>query len=314
MARGRALIGPGAFFGLASAFSWGIGDFCGGLVSRWSSVLSAMLVSQGLGFAAMAAILGIVGEPAPTQDAVIWASLAGVSGVVGLWFFYFALARGTMGVVAPLAALVGAGVPVLVAVANGEQLSPGRLLGIGLALLAVILISVPGPVSSDGERRSRRADLADMPYAVISGLGFAGFFIFVDIASANGATWWPLTIVRAAGLALVAVAIIWATARAKGADLPARLRFTLGVDRMRAHGRGLTALLPLLLLTGIGDVGGNVFFLLASHSDALSVAVVLASLYPVVTTLLAVLILRERLSRIQLLGVILAMASVPLLR
>jgi drug/metabolite transporter (DMT)-like permease len=273
-----------------------------------------MLVSQGIGFAAMVMILGIAGEPALSQDAIVLALLAGISGVVGLWFFYFALARGTMGVIAPIAALVGAGVPVLVAVLEGEQLSTGRIVGVGMALVAVVLISLPGRPADAAARRSLRTDLADLPYAVISGLGFAGFFIFVDRASSDTSTWWPLTFVRLAGLALVLVAIVVAILRAREPGLRGRVRTTLGIDRLREGGRGYGALVPLLVLTGLGDVGGNVFFLLASHSDALSVAVVLASLYPVVTTVLAALFLHERLSRVQILGVLLATSSVPLLR
>ena len=273
-----------------------------------------MLISQGVGFAAMLAFLGTAGEAGPAPESVVPAFLAGVSGVVGLWFFYFALARGTMGVVAPLTALVGAGVPVLVAVTAGEEISFGRLIGIAIALIAVVLISVPGKPANEADRRSLRADLADLPYAVMSGLGFAGFFIFVDRASTDGATWWPLSIVRFAGLALVLVAIVVVVLRTRAGTVGSRVRASLGIDRLREGGRGLAALSPLVVLTGLGDVGGNVFFLMATHSDALSVAVVLASLYPVVTTLLAVMILRERLSRMQLLGVILATLSVPLLR
>ena len=273
-----------------------------------------MVISQGVGFVAMVTILGIVGEVSPSQGAIFWSILAGLSGVLGLWFFYYALARGTMGVIAPLTALVGAGVPVVVAVFNGEQLAPGRLIGIGMALVAVVLISFPKAPIDASERRSFRTDLADLPFAVMSGLGFAGFFIFVDQASENEATWWPLTIVRGAGLILVLIAILATTVRAAGPGIRSRLETTLGAEKLRTSGRGILSLAPLLVLTGLGDVGGNVFFLLASHSDALSVAVVLASLYPVVTTVLAALFLHERLSRLQMLGVLLATASVPLLR
>jgi drug/metabolite transporter (DMT)-like permease len=265
----------------------------------------------------MAGILVVVGEPAPTPSAALLALLAGASGVAGLGFFYFALARGTMGVVAPLAAVVGAGVPVLVAVVGGEEMGVSRLAGISIALIAVVLIAFPSSSQSDPlAQRSLRADLADVPYAVMSGLGFAGFFIFVDLASSGTATWWPLTLVRIAGLALVIAALVVAMARTRATNgtLRSRLRTTLGVERFRESGRPRALLIGLLVLTGLGDVGGNSFFLLATQSDALSVAVVLASLYPVFTTLLAAAFLHERLSRWQVLGVVLATLSVPLLR
>ncbi|MEO6350190.1 MAG: EamA family transporter [Candidatus Limnocylindrales bacterium] len=314
MARGGAGIGLGALFGLASALSWGAGDFCGGLISRYTSVLAAMLASQGLGFFAVLAVLSFSGESAPGGDSVLWALFAGFSGVGGLGFFYLALSRGTMGVVAPLAALIGAGVPVLVAIASGEPAPLLRISGIGLALLAVVLISVPSKPADAAGKRALRLDLRELPVVVLAGLGFAGFFIGIDQASSVGAIWWPLTIVRLAGLALVVGAIAVSVARGRSGHWSGRAAQALGVDRFRASGRGLSFALPLFALTGMGDLGGNVFFVLARQTDALSVAVVLSSLYPVVTTLLAALFLHERLSRGQLAGVVLATLSVPLLR
>ena len=272
-----------------------------------------MLASQGLGTVVTVLILVLVGEPAPATDSLLWASIAGISGVGGLAFFYLALARGTMGVVAPLAALIGAGVPVLVAIVNGESVDAVRLLGIALALTAVVLISLPSPGVDAGERRAFRVDLTELPIVILAGLGFAGFFIGIDRASETGAMWWPLTIVRVVGITMVVLGFAIAIGRQKG-TLRRRTSEVLGVDRFRASGRSLSGALPLLVLTGVGDMGGNVFFVLARSADSFAVAVVLSSLYPVVTTLLAALLLRERLRPVQLVGVALATLSVPLLR
>jgi drug/metabolite transporter (DMT)-like permease len=244
---------------------------------------------------------------------VVWGTLAGISGVIGVGFFYLALARGTMGIVAPLAAVIGAGLPVLVAIIGGETASISRLAGMAVALLAVVLISLPRRGRDEAERRAIRVDVAELPLILMSGLGFAGFFIGVDRASAAGATWWPLVFVRLAGFALVTAAFLVLLLRREG-PLAARATSVLGMDRLRASGRGWAAVLPLFVITGIGDMGGNGFFVLARHADAFSIAVVLSSLYPVVTTVLAALLLHERLSRAQLLGVALATLSVPLLR
>ena len=103
-------------------------------------------------------------------------------------------------------------------------------------------------------------------------------------------------------------------ARTSGATFRSRAGSVLGVDRLRASGRSMAGVLPLFVITGVGDMGGNAFFLLAREADAFSVAVVLSSLYPVVTTVLATLILRERLRPMQVLGVALAALSIPLLR
>ena len=258
--------------------------------------------------------LALSREASPPVESFFWASISGASGVVGLGFFYLALARGTMGVVAPLAALIGAGLPVLVAIAGGEAVSLVRLAGIVLALLAVVLISLPTGGRTEAERRAIAVDLRDLPLAIAAGLGFAGFFIGIDRASAGNAMWWPLVIVRLVGVAVVVGAFLVLVVRNAGATLRSRIGSVLGLDRLRASGRSLAATLPLFAVTGIGDMGGNTFFVLAREADAFSVAVVLSSLYPIVTTVLAAIFLRERLSRIQLAGVALAAVSVPLLR
>jgi drug/metabolite transporter (DMT)-like permease len=235
-------------------------------------------------------------------------------GVGGLACFYYALGRGTMGVVAPLAALIGAGLPVLLAIYNGEQVSLTRLAGIGLALVAVVLISLPTRQEDASERRAVRIDMADLPLVVLSGLGFAGFFIFIERASVGGALWWPLTIVRIVGVAMVATGFGYTLARARAASLRERAAAVLGFARLKTWPFGRLALLATFVLAGIGDLGGNAFFVLARHADAFSVAVVLSSLYPVITVVLAALLLRERLRPTQIAGVILATLSVALLR
>jgi drug/metabolite transporter (DMT)-like permease len=315
LANGGEGIGLGAVFGLASALTWGAGDFCGGLVSRYTSVIAAMLASQGLGLIGVLAVLAISGEAPPSTEFLIWGLFGGFSGVAGLGFFYLALSRGTMGVVAPLAAILGAGIPVLLAILGGEPTPLARLGGIALALLAVVLISLPARAAdSTAEQRAMNIDLRELPIVVLAGLGFAGFFIGIDRASASGAIWWPQAMVRVAGLTLVVGAIAVAMARLGALSWRRRVADVLGVDRLRASGRSLASVVPLFALAGAGDLGGNAFFVLARHADAFAVAVVLSSLYPIVTTVLAAVLLRERLRPVQVAGLALAALSVPLLR
>lgn len=283
-------------------------------MSRYTSVVAAVLTSQVVGLALSLVLLVGTREVSPPTESLVLAGIAGASGVIGLGFFYLALARGTMGVVAPLAALIGAGLPVLVAIVGGESVSPGRFGGIALALLAVVLISLPAGGKTEDERRLVAIDLRELPVAVAAGLGFAGFFLLIDRASVSGALWWPLVVIRVVGVAIVIAILVALVARAVGPSMRSRVKSVLGIARIRADGRGLAAVLPLFIVTGVGDMGGNAFFVLAREADALSVAVVLSSLYPVVTTILAAIFLHERLGPVQLAGVALATISVPLLR
>ena len=272
-----------------------------------------MLVGQGIGLSGTVLLVAISGETFPSTQAVAWAAGAGALGMVGLAAFYYALARGSMGIVAPLAALIGAGVPVIVSIVGGATTTPARLAGMALALAAVVLISLPAAPRDAAERRTVRIDLAELPLVLVAGLGFAGFFLLVDQATAGGQTWWPLAVVRVAGLALVLVGLVAALARTRP-EHGTRLSAVLGLERLRSQPMAVLPLVVLLVATGVGDLGGNVFFVLSKQVDQLAIAVVLSSLYPVVTTILAVLLLRERLTRFQLLGVVLASFSVPLLR
>jgi len=270
-----------------------------------------MIASQGIGLAATAVALVSAAETIPPADALGWAGLAGMSGVGGLACFYLALSRGTMGLIAPLAAVIGAGLPALLSIAGGEPLAALRLVGIVVALVAVVLISLPSGRATDGEAAALRIDRGELPLVVLSGLGFAGFYIFLDAsATAGGDTWWPLLVVRSAGLVLVfaGLAVMVGAMRRDLATI-------LGLEKLRATiaTRGLLAVAPLFIIAGAGDLGGNAFFLLANQQDALPVAVVLSSLYPIVTTLLAALFLRERLRPTQWLGVGLAVFGVALM-
>ena len=277
-------------------------------------MLLAVLAAQGVGLVATISITLFSGEPIAGPASMAWGAIAGITGVAGLAFFYLALSRGTMGLVAPLAALIGAGLPVLLAIVEGEQPDTFRLAGIALALIAVVLISLPSRSSEPGERRATRIDVAELPIVILSGLGFAGFFIAIDKASDSGAMWWPLVVARVIGVSLVLLGIVFVAWRRHEGSARTRTREALGLDRFYESGRTLVAWLPIFLICGAGDLGGNAFFILARGVDDLSVAVVLSSLYPIVTTLLATVFLHERLRPIQILGVVLATLSVPLLR
>jgi len=203
-----------------------------------------------------------------------------------------------MGLVAPLAAVIGAAIPALIGLVSGEPVGPVLLVGIAAALGAVVIISLPdAPATSSGPASDRPGRRGELLLVLAAGLGFAAFFLGVDQSrSAGGETWWPIMIVRVAGLIAVASAILLLSARGRAPSLRIPRR-----------------LLPLCVLAGLGDLGGNLFFIIANDSGELAVAVVTSSLYPVVTALLARFFLGERLSRVRIGGVILATVAIALI-
>jgi drug/metabolite transporter (DMT)-like permease len=266
-------------------------------------VAAALGLGQLFGFLLALVVVVVSREPFPDPSFIPWAAAGGISGVVGLSAFYLALSRGTMGLVAPLTALIGATVPALVGIAAGETPGPVVATGMVVALAAVAVISLPE--GSDRGRPSLAsfrtslggARAAELGLILVAGLGFAGFFLGTAQARAvGGGVLWPLLAVRVSGLVLVWFGIVALLATG-----------TLRTIRIRR------SVLPMALLAGAGDTGGNLFFLLAIAQGTLPVAVVLSSLYPVQTTLLARFLLHERLSPLRLAGVALAVLGVVLI-
>lgn len=283
---------------LVAAFAWGCGDFCGGIASRLANVLVALIMGQVIGFAVTLLLVLLSGEAPPKPEALVWAGLGGALGIGGLACLYLALSRGTMGLVAPLAALIGATVPALAGLLTGDDPGWLAILGMAVALAAVVVISLPdarlGRPMLPTYHGSR---LREAALVLGAGLGFAAFFLAIDAAhAAGGGTWWPLFAIRVSGILLVGLATL-------GLVLVGR------APRLRAG----PAALGIASLAAVGDLGGNLFFLLASAHGELGVVVVISSLYPVTTAVLARLILHERLSPQRTVGVVLAVVGVALI-
>jgi drug/metabolite transporter (DMT)-like permease len=279
MAVGSGLAAVG--FGLAASLSWGTSDFSGGLASRRVHVFAVMTISFGVGFALLVVLALVRSEPLVLSADLAWAAAAGMAGAIGLAAQYRALAVGRMGIAAPVAAVLGATIPVMVS-AVVEGLPGGtRIAGFILAIAGVWLLSRP---AATGESRD------GLGLAVLAGIGFGLFFVLMDRVHTK-AIFWPL--VSARGVSFVMV-----------------LAITLG---SRQTWRPGASVLPVALLAGTLDVGGNTFFLLAAQAGRLDVASVLSSLYPAVTVLLARLILQEHLTRVQGIGVVAALTAVLLI-
>jgi drug/metabolite transporter (DMT)-like permease len=274
-----------ALYGLAAALCWGSGDFSGGLASRRASASSVVVAGYTLGFLMLAALAVITREPFPRPADLLWGSLAGIAGVLGLLAFYTALAQGKMGLAAPVSAVLTAALPVLFSAFTVGLPSVLQLGGFAIALVAITLISQPDPSSTAKSLHSRSIGLA-----MLAGFGFGCFFILISRVSPN-TTFGSLAVAR---LASVVVLLALLLVRRQ------RIAFPLNLT-------------PLLVLAGILDAAGNTFFVLAAHTGRLDVAAVLASLYPASTVLLAALLLRERVQRLQAVGIVLVLIAIPMI-
>jgi drug/metabolite transporter (DMT)-like permease len=268
---------------LLSSATWGTADFLGGLLSRRLAAYLVVGASQTCGLIAVTVVALATGAFGGDAGWVGWAVLAGLTGTVGLITFYVALASGTMGIVSPIAAL-GVLVPVVVGVAQGER--PSTLTSVG------VVVALLGAVAASGPELRGRAGARPVALAMVAGVMFGLALTFIALGASHDAvmTLWGMRMTSVLGFAIAAV-------------------LALG----RGH-RATLALrdLGLIACVGVGDATANLFFALASTRSYVSVTSVLASLYPVMTVLLARAFLNERLLRVQQVGVVAALAGVVL--
>lgn len=266
-------------FGLAASLFWGSGDFSGGLASRRDNASSVVFAAYAVGAVMLVALALIWREPFPSPLGLLWGGSAGIAGTIGLIAFYKALAVGRMGTIAPVSAILTAGFPVLFSVFTEGLPSLLQLGGFGLALLAIGLISRP-------ERAQGRPE--GIGLALLAGCAFGCFFILISRLNTTS-TFWPLAVARLVSMLFLLV---------------------LGRFQLRKMLPKRSVAL-LVVLTGAFDATGNAFFVLATHIGRLDVAVVLSSLYPAATVLLAAIVVKERVTRIQGLGILCALVAIP---
>jgi drug/metabolite transporter (DMT)-like permease len=282
------------FLGLAAAVLYGGGDFLGGMASRRANVLTVLTLVETAG--AILALAVAAASSAPVSLAgLAWGIIAGAIGALGLIIFYAGLAAGPMSVVAPVSGLVSTVLPVAVALAEGERPSFGVYTGALLCLIAIVLASSAGEgsgtVGTGGTGTARRTGRG-IAYGVLAGLAFGLFFLLIRNAGQSGAVW-PVAAARIGELAavLAAAAVLRRGLLPRGAD-----------------GR----LLLMAVGAGVIDVVANLCYVAATRTGLFGLAVVLASLYPGVTVLLARVVLGERLRWVQRAGLGLAAIGILL--
>jgi uncharacterized membrane protein len=271
-----------ALLALGASLTWGLGDFLGGLKARALPTLTVLAASQPFGLGALGLAVAVRGTGVPGRE-VAWAALSAVFGTAGLFAFYRGLATGAMSVVAPIAA-VAVGVPVIWGIAvSGDHVSGLQVIG--------FVAAVGGSVAASLERRPERTQVAaGVGWAALAMLAFGAYYVPMHAASTRD--WlWPAFLFRCTSVTLVYSVVL--------------------VRRFRPT--GLRGHWPGLITIGLLDTGGNALFAGASKHGLLSVVSVLASLYPVVTVLLARIVLGERVQRTQDAGVVVALAGVVLI-
>jgi drug/metabolite transporter (DMT)-like permease len=297
-----------AVYSVIAVFLWGSADFAGGLGSRRANAFVLTAFSHACAFALMLVIALSQHGTFPGRASIVWALIAGAVGGFSLAVFYGALASGQMGLTAPIAALLGAAIPTMVDIAQEGAPSRWTIGGFGLAILALWLITRPEPAGKEtvqeklsGEGASRR-DLAEssgkkdssgrpagVGLAALAGVGFAGFYLCIHQASGSPA--WIAAISRIGSFTTTSIAVL-------------ATRAPLALDRPRA---------ALGMLAGFLDISASALFIFASQHGRLDEAVVITSLYPAMTVLLARLILKEHFSRWKFVGLLAALAAVPMI-
>jgi len=276
-----------ALLALAASVLWGSSDFGGGLISRRLHPSVAVLISQTIVLIGLLALLPFVGLPGGYY--LVVAAVAGVVATLSLASFYRAMAQAPLSLVAPITA-AGTAIPVLAGVARGEQLSLIQVLGIVVTLIGVILACGPEFSHVRAEARPRRQAVI---FAILAAAGFGVAYTLLALAAGSGSLYGTLLMQRIGGFVALGPIVL-------GGRILARQRLT-------------PSMLAALAAVGISDIVANGSYALAASRGDLSIAAVLASLYPVVTALLARGLLAERLRPVQSVGVITALAGVLLL-
>jgi drug/metabolite transporter (DMT)-like permease len=266
---------------LGASLTWGFTDFFGPLKGRSLGILRVLFYAQLGGLVLIALIVAVRGK-GPADSAVLLAIPAAISGTLGLYAYYRGVAVGAISVIAPIAG-ISAIVPVVVGIVSGDRPSPWQLLGIACALVGVFLAS-----RDRGRGGSRLA--AGVGLGLLAAIGYGGYFPAMH-AAGNADYWWASLIFRITSASVI-----------------------VGAVAIRRPALGVTPLqVPVLALIGMGDLLGNLFFAAASSSGLVSITSVLASLYPIVTVVLARIVLAERVARSQEAGVALTLAGVVLI-
>ena len=275
------MLGLGVILGLGSAVAWGAGDFAAGIAARRTTALAVTAGAQAAGLVLLFGLAGVLHAAPPHPVTLLLAAIAGVFGGIGLAALYAGLAIGNMGLVSAISGVGAVVIPFSVGtLLQGVVIAPIQLAGVACAVAAAVAGSaVVG----------RGVNARSLKLALVAAVGFGGWFVFIDLAARDDRLW-ALIASRAAALALIG-----------------------GMALIRGEGAGLRHNGRLIVAAGAADVTANWLVVLAFASIPAGVAAALSGMYPLVTMLLAGTMLGERLPRVALAAVALAMAGIALI-
>jgi drug/metabolite transporter (DMT)-like permease len=274
------------FYGIASALSWGVADFAGGIAARKLNTYRVVFYGNALGLLVLCVVVALYPEPIPEIQSLILAGLAGMFASISSLVLFHSMTGGKMSIAAPVSALFAAAIPIVVGISTEGLPTALQFIGFGLALLAVWLIS-----QGDSEHKSLINSRINLRLPLLAGFGFGLYFILMHYAIGGiTSTIWLMIASYSTGTFLV-FAII----------LVRHETFSVKSDSW-----------VVVAVHVVFNVGGNLFYILALKSGRLDISAVLSSLYPVGTVILAWLILKERISLTQWFGIISAVFAIIL--
>lgn len=283
-----------ALFALATALLWGLADFGGGLLTRRTPALTVVVVSQSIAVAVLGVVVVATGAWSETGPQLWYAVGAGVVGPVAMLAFYKALALGPMGVVSPLGS-IGVAVPVGVGIVVGERPGLLQLAGIAVAVAGIVLAGGPELRGAAVQRRA-------IALTLVAAIGFGAVMALIAEASTSlTGLFLALFVQRVTNVAVGGTAL-YVSVRRGARALPEDGGF-----------RVIRATLPALAFVGLADVAANGTYSIAAQNGPVTVAAVLASLYPVITAVAARGVLKEKLRAVQAAGAGLALIGTVLL-
>ena len=265
--------------GILSAVSFGAGDFAGAVAARRAGALAVVAGAHGIGLVALLLAALVVQPPLPPPEGILLGLAAGVAGALGLAALYRGMSLGSMGLVTALSGAGSLAIPLVVGALLGATVAPLQLVGVACAAAAA--------VAASGASRTELGRLA-LLLAGLAAVGFGAWYVVIDLAARNGDPLWALVFSRAASAGIAA---------------------TIAIGRVDVRSFPLR----IVAAAGLLDVGGNALYVAAREDLPVGLAAALTGIYPIVTMLLARVVLGERLPRLGQVGVLLALLGVVLI-